>query len=111
MNGEKVFLYFGELFFFMFMDWFRKIVVNDYYIKEYKSVYGGIYIDILDYVVEFILDWIEDKFFFYDEDVISDEVNLLNIIEYLYLKKGVRFFVFDNLMIIKIGNKVDKYER
>ncbi|RRG82128.1 AAA family ATPase, partial [Clostridioides difficile] len=110
-NGEKAFLYSGELPSFMSMDWFRKTVANDYHIKEYKSVYGGTYTDIPDYAVELISDWIEDKFFLYDEDAISDEVNLLNTIEHLYLKKGVRFFVLDNLMTIKTGNKADKYER
>ncbi len=73
----------------MAMEWFRKTVANDYHIKEYKSVYGGTYTDIPDYASELISDWIEDKLFLYDEDAISDEVNLLNTIEHLYLKKGL----------------------
>lgn len=111
LTGEKAFLYSGELPSFMAMDWFRKTVANDYHIKEYQSVYGGTYTDIPDYAVDLIADWIKDKFFLYDEDAISDEVNLLNTIEHLYLKKGVRLFVLDNLMTIKTGNKAEKYDR
>lgn len=109
-SNNKTFLYTGELPTHMALDWFKRTVANDYHIEEQINAYNSYSYDVSEYADELIAEWIKDKFYIYSEDAISDEYNLLKTIEFLYLRKGVRLFVLDNLMTIKLGDRKDKYE-
>ena len=109
-SGEKAFLYSGELPDHTVMEWFRNTVVSKEHIKKYQSENGLRFNAPSEYAVELIKKWIKDRLFIYAEDAIADSNDMVRCIEHLYLKKGVRLFIIDNLMTLAIDNKNDKYE-
>lgn len=107
---EKAFLYSGELPQRTVMDWFRNTVVSKEHIKKYQTEYGAKFTGPSEYAVELIKKWVKDRFYIYSEDAVADENEMIRTIEHLWLKKGVRMFIIDNLMTLAIDNKNDKYE-
>lgn len=108
-SGHKRFLYSGELPASTVMDWFRRMVVSECDIKKYTTEYGMKFNDASERATQLIRNWIKEKLFIYSEDAVEDESSMLSTIEHLWLKKGVRLFVIDNLMTINISGQ-DKYE-
>lgn len=108
--GEKAFLYSGELPQRTVMDWFRNTVVSKEHIKKYQTEYGTKFTGPSEYAVELIKKWVKDRLYIYSEDAVADENEMVRAIEHLWLKKGVRMFIIDNLMTLAIDNKNDKYE-
>lgn len=108
-NNFKCLLYSGELPASDLMLWFKRTVANEYHLVERVSMSGNIYKDINDYCWDLISDWIKDKLFIYDDDIIADKKNILETIENLVLKKDVKLFVLDNLMTMNIGDDQKQY--
>lgn len=109
-SGERAMLYSGELPAKTVMDWFRKCVVSECDIKHYQTEYGAKFDAPSERATELIRKWIKGNLFIYSEDVMADEKHMCSVIEYLWLKQGVRMFVIDNLMTLNLDNKNDKYE-
>ena len=109
-EGQKAFLYSGELPASTVMDWFRNTVVSKEDIKKYQTKYGAKFNAPSEYAVCLIKEWVKDNLFIYSEEALAGESDMLNVIEHLWIKKGVRLFIIDNLMTLAIDNKNDKYE-
>lgn len=109
-EGQKAFLYSGELPASTVMDWFRNTVVSKEDIKKYQTEYGAKFNAPSEYAVGLIKEWVKDNLFIYSEEALAGESDILNVIEHLWIKKGVRLFIIDNLMTLAIDNKNDKYE-
>lgn len=109
-EGQKAFLYSGELPASTVMDWFRNTVVSKEDIKKYQTEYGAKFNAPSEYAVGLIKEWVKDNLFIYSEEALAGESDMLNVIEHLWIKKGVRLFIIDNLMTLAIDNKNDKYE-
>ena len=107
---QKAFLYSGELPASTVMDWFRNTVVSKEDIKKYQTEYGAKFNAPSEYAVGLIKEWVKDNLFIYSEEALAGESDMLNVIEHLWIKKGVRLFIIDNLMTLAIDNKNDKYE-
>ena len=110
-NDEKAFLYSGELPCSTVMEWFRRTVVSREDIKQYQTYEGYQFDGPSEYAAELINEWVKDKFFIYSEDSIASEKDIVKVIEHLWIRKGVRMFIIDNLMTLALGDsKTDKYE-
>lgn len=109
-EGQKAFLYSGELPASTVMDWFRNTVVDKEHIKKYQTEYGAKFNAPSEYAVGLIKEWVKENLFIYSEEAVAGEMDMINVIEHLWLKKGVRLFIIDNLMALAIDNKNDKYE-
>ncbi|MEG2255021.1 MAG: DnaB-like helicase N-terminal domain-containing protein, partial [Vagococcus sp.] len=109
MNGDKAFIYSGELPCHQLMTWFTRTVANDEHLGTFTNYLGEKYMDVTDYGYDLISKWCKDKFFIYGEDSKANESNIVNTIEYLAIRKGVKLFIMDNLMTIDSSGR-DKYE-
>ncbi|MEG2246330.1 MAG: DnaB-like helicase N-terminal domain-containing protein [Peptostreptococcaceae bacterium] len=107
--NKNAFIYSGELPSHQLMEWFARTVANDEHLSTFTNKLGHKYKNVTDYAYDLIANWCKGKFFIYGEDSKASEKNLINTIEYLATKKGVKLFVLDNLMTIDANGK-DKYE-
>lgn len=113
INQEfKTFIYSGELTNEMLMDWFSKTVSNESDLEEKYNICNESYYIPSDYSFKLIQDWVKDKLFIYSKTAKATENNLVSVIEFLAVKKGVKFFILDNLMTIEssVGGS-DKYQK
>lgn len=110
-QGNKSFLYSGELTESDLMFWFNRTVANKYHLVEKKSKQGKRHIDVTDYCWEIVGKWIKGKLKIYDSDSIANKENILSVIEYLAVNKDIRFFVLDNLMTFDIGESDKQYQQ
>lgn len=111
LEGNKAFLYSGELPEEDLMFWFNRTVANDYHIEEKTSKKGKKYIDITDYSWNLISKWLKGKFKIYGSNSKANKENILSVIEYLSIKQDVKFFVLDNLMTFDIGESDKQYQQ
>ena len=109
-QGNKAFIYSGELPSYQLMEWFVRSVSNEYHLKTCKNKLGVEYKFVTDYVWDLISEWIENKLYIYGDDAKANEDNLISVIEHLYIKKGVRLFILDNLMTMEMDGGREKYE-
>ena len=110
-QGNKAFLYSGELPEEDLMFWFNRTIANDYHIEEKTSKKGKTYTDITDYSWELISKWIKGKFKIYGSNSRANKENILSVIEYLAINQGISFFVLDNLMTFDIGESDKQYQQ
>ena len=111
LEGNKAFLYSGELPEEDLMFWFNRTVANDYHIEEKTSKKGKKYIDITEYSWNLISKWLKGKFKIYGSNSKANKENILSVIEYLSIKQDVKFFVLDNLMTFDIGESDKQYQQ
>lgn len=111
LEGNKAFLYSGELPEEDLMFWFNRTVANDYHIEEKTSKKGKKYIDITDYSWNLISKWLKGKFKIYGSNSKANKENILSVIEYLSINQDVKFFVLDNLMTFDIGESDKQYQQ
>lgn len=111
LQGNKSFLYSGELPEEDLMFWFNRTVANDYHIEEKTSKKGKKYIDITDYSWNLISKWLKGKFKIYGSNSRANKENILSVIEYLSINQDVKFFVLDNLMTFDIGESDKQYQQ
>ena len=110
-QGHKAFIYSGELPGDILKEWFVRTVSNFEHLEEKTDYLGNKYYDFINEAWKLVSLWAKDKLFIYGDDSIANDSNLLNTIEYLHLKKGIRLFVIDNLMTMQLGSNKDKYEK
>lgn len=108
-DGNKCFIYSGELPASDLVFWFDRTVANEHHILEKVSKRGSKYIDISDYGWNSIGEWVKDRLFIFKDDARATKDNILSSIENLALKKGVNLFVIDNLMTLEPGKEEDRY--
>lgn len=107
--GFNSFIYSGELTYQMLMLWFAKTVANSEDLVKCSNSFGE-YTQVTDQGLNYISNWVKDKFFIYSKDAKANEENLSSVIEYLSIRKNVRLFVLDNLMTLEFSGS-DKYEK
>lgn len=100
-QGYKSFLYSGELDPSGLVTWLTRTISNDYHLVDKETKLGHKYKDVSHYGFELIREWFEDKLFIFDNDTEPSEKNLIAVIEHLHIEKDVKFFVLDNLMMIR----------
>jgi replicative DNA helicase len=100
-QGYKSFLYSGEIEPNGLVTWLTRTVSSEYHLVEKETKQGHKYKDVSPYGSELIREWFEDKLFIFDNDTVPSEKNLISVIEHLYIEKDVKFFVLDNLMMIR----------
>jgi replicative DNA helicase len=100
-QGYKSFLYSGELDPSGLVTWLTRTISNDYHLVDKETKLGHKYKDVSTYGFELIRKWFEDKLFIFDNDTEPSEKNLIAVIEHLHIEKDVKFFVLDNLMMIR----------
>ncbi|WP_297132987.1 DnaB-like helicase N-terminal domain-containing protein [Terrisporobacter sp.] len=110
-DGNKSFLYSGELPESDLMFWFNRTVANECHLEEKNSKLGKKYIDVTDYCWDLISKWVKDKFKVYDSDSIANKDNILSVMEYLAVNKDIKLFVLDNLMTFDIGDHSEQYRK
>lgn len=110
-QGNKAFLYSGELPEEDLMFWFNRTIANDYHIEEKTSKKGKTYTDITDYSWDLISKWLKGKFKIYGSNSKANKENILSVIEYLAINQGISFFVLDNLMTFDIGESDKQYQQ
>lgn len=109
-EGYKSFLFSGELEPNSLIKWIARTVSNDYHLTDKENMQGAKYKEVSQYGYELISEWLEDNLFIYSNDIVASERNLVTVIEDLYMKKDVRLFVLDNLMVIHPDSSGDQYE-
>lgn len=110
-QGNKAFLYSGELPEEDLMFWFNRTVSNEYHIEDKTSKKGKTYTDITDYSWDLISKWVKGKFKIYGSNSRANKENILSVIEYLAINQGISFFVLDNLMTFDIGESDKQYQQ
>lgn len=109
LNNNKVFIYSGELPNNKLKEWFVRTVSNIEHLETYKNNLGIISKTITKDGWNLVSKWAKNKIFIYGDDSDVSENNLISTIEYLYLSKGVRLFILDNLMTINYNANDNKY--
>ena len=107
--GFNSFLYSGELTYQMMIEWFCRTVANPEHLGSYTSSFGK-YTKVTQEGIDLIRNWTKERLFIYSKDARADEINLANVIEYLAIRKDVKFFILDNLMTLECSGS-DKYEK
>lgn len=109
LQGEKAFIYSGELPHKRLKKWFNRTVSNKEHLKdEYDSNGKKIY-KTTSLGNNLISKWSRNKLFIYGENSKANESNILGTIEHLHINKGVRLFVLDNLMSMYSDTNDEKY--
>lgn len=107
--GFNSFLYSGELTYQMMIEWFCRTVANPEHLGSYTNSFGK-YTKVTQEGIDLIRNWTKERLFIYSKDARADEINLANVIEYLAIRKDVKFFILDNLMTLECSGS-DKYEK
>lgn len=105
--GFNSFLYSGELTYQMMIEWFCRTVANPEHLGSYTNSFGK-YTKVTQEGIDLIRNWTKERLFIYSKDARADEINLANVIEYLAIRKDVKFFILDNLMTLECSGS-DKY--
>ena len=93
----------------MMIEWFCRTVANPEHLGSYTNSFGK-YTKVTQEGIDLIRNWTKERLFIYSKDARADEINLANVIEYLAIRKDVKFFILDNLMTLECSGS-DKYEK
>lgn len=98
-EGEKVFVYSGELTEYNVLHWFMRSVANPDHLASFVGR-NGQYYDVTSQGEFLIREWIKDRLFIYKQSSIPSIDNLIGTITYLVKNKGIRLVVLDNMMTV-----------
>jgi KaiC/GvpD/RAD55 family RecA-like ATPase len=114
-QGYKSFAYSGELANHMFKAWFDYQIAGKNHIQTYTTRYGSEGYKISDSNKALINEWYRDNIYIYDSTSVEDENHgLINLVEEVISRYGVRVILIDNLMTaldLDANKESDKYER
>ena len=110
-NGEKAFLYSGELPQKKLKTWFNHTVANKQDLQIFTDKYGKTNAKVMDTATAKIDAWINNKLFVFNDDQKPSESNLIGTITYLARYKKIRLVVLDNLMMMIAENLTDEYQK
>jgi twinkle protein len=102
-QGYKCFAFSGELIASNFKYWLYNTIANEQDLIKCTSKEGKEYYKISEMAKKNITEWIDNKLYLYDKiDYSADSI--LEMMELLAKRKGVRVFILDNLMKIELEN-------
>lgn len=115
-NGYCGMAYSGELPNSMFKSWFNLQAAGPRHLFEYQDRYGDTGYAVSKTNKKLIDNWHRGRMFMYDNKVINgdERESLLDIIEGVIMRNGVRVVLLDNLMTgidLEVAYGSDKYER
>lgn len=115
-NGYCGMAYSGELPNSMFKSWFNLQAAGPRHLFEYQDRYGDTGYAVSKTNKQLIDNWHRGRMFMYDNKVINgdERESLLDIIEGVIMRNGVRVVLLDNLMTgidLEVAYGSDKYER
>lgn len=115
-NGYCGMAYSGELPNSMFKSWFNLQAAGPRHLFEYKDRYGDTGYAVSKTNKQLIDNWHRGRMFMYDNKIINgdERESLLDIIEGVIMRNGVRVVLLDNLMTgidLEVAYGSDKYER
>ena len=115
-NGYCGMAYSGELPNSMFKSWFNLQAAGPRHLFEYQDRYGDTGYAVSKTNKQLIDNWHRGRMFMYDNKVINgdEREGLLDIIEGVIMRNGVRVVLLDNLMTgidLEVAYGSDKYER
>jgi archaellum biogenesis ATPase FlaH/5S rRNA maturation endonuclease (ribonuclease M5) len=101
-QGYKTFVYSGELTRSNLLYWITQTICLEQDLVECSTKEGKKYKKTSDKASKQIKEWLNDKLFIYDNDSDNTASTILNTMEKLAKRKGIRCFVLDNLMTINL---------
>ena len=107
-QGYKTFLFSGELVAGNVKEWLLRTLANENQLIEYTSKNNKTYKRVSIQSKKDIVEKVKDKFFLYD----SDDYNINRVLEkmnVLATRHGVKVFVIDNLMTLE-DDSIDEYK-
>lgn len=115
-QGYKCFAYSGELPNYLFKAWSDYQIAGPQHILEYKNKFGDTNYNISNTNRALISEWYRGQYFLYDNRSIDgdEKESLIETIESVIMRYGVRVILLDNLMTAIDLEEVhgdDKYER
>ena len=115
-NGYCGMAYSGELPNSMFKSWFNLQAAGPRHLFEYQDRYGDTGYAVSKTNKQLIDNWHRGRMFMYDNKIINgdEREGLLDIIEGVIMRNGVRVVLLDNLMTgidLEVAYGSDKYER
>ena len=114
-QGYKCFAYSGELANHLFKAWLDYQLAGKNHIQTYTTRYGSEGYKISDVNKALIREWYRDNIFLYDSTSVEDESHgLIQLVEEVISRYGVRVVLIDNLMTaldLDASKESDKYER
>lgn len=98
-QGFKSFFYSGELSKQQFKNWISLQLAGKNNVQEIKQTNRKTIYKPTEYAKKGIADFVQDKFYIYDNSYVADEMpDLLKIVEEMICRYGVKYICLDNLM-------------
>ena len=98
-QGLKCFFYSGELSKQQFKNWISLQLAGKNNVQEIKQTNRKNIYKPTEYAKKGIADFVQDKFYIYDNSYVADEMpDLLETVEEMICRYGVKFILLDNLM-------------
>lgn len=109
-QGHKAFVFSGELTNSNLKYWIAHTLANDSDIETVNRKDGSSYSKIKKESINNMAKWLKDKLFIYNNDLDYSYPTILNRMEKLAKRCGVKVFVIDNLMTIDLGRGKNRLE-
>lgn len=111
-QNYDAFLYSGELPNQQAKNWLLYQLAGRYNLKEKTSLIGNQYFVVDEQKKKSISSFYKRRLYVYDESQPKTSVDIMNTMEGLAVKRGVKLYVLDNLTAINLGaNENNKYEK
>ncbi len=111
-QNYDAFLYSGELPNQQAKNWLLYQLAGRYNLKEKTSLIGNQYFVVDEQKKKSISSFYKGRLYVYDESQPKTSVDIMNTMEGLAVKRGVKLYVLDNLTAINLGaNENNKYEK
>lgn len=107
---HKVFVFSGELTNSNLKYWIAHTLANEKDIEVIERKDGSSYSKIKKEAINSMAKWLKGKLFIYNNDLDYSYKTILNRMEKLAKRYGVKVFIIDNLMTVNLGNGKDRLE-
>lgn len=109
-QGHKAFIFSGELTNSNLKYWIAHTLANESDIETVNRSDGSSYSKIKKESINNMAKWLKDKLFIYNNDLDYSYKTILNRMEKLAKRYGVKVFIIDNLMTVDLGRGKDRLE-
>lgn len=109
-QGHKAFIFSGELTNSNLKYWIAHTLANESDIETVNRSDGSSYSKIKKESINNMAKWLKDKLFIYNNDLDYSYETILNRMEKLAKRYGVKVFIIDNLMTVDLGRGKDRLE-
>lgn len=107
-QGFKCFVFSGELTLSNFKYWLYNTIANEQDLEKCTTYDKKEYYKVKSMAKNNITTWIDEKLFMYDK-LDYGEKSLLNMMELLAKRKGVKCFIIDNLMKVELDESKNEF--